>query len=119
MEFFVFQTDPGSNSQVSTPSTPRLLDGHFYHVFFHAVPVVKSWLQELFDLTCYSRRVRNRRELNAKLKGTTLGDPDDDLENARGWLKKARQKERELAAKRLKEIESMDDAAQAEYSESA
>jgi len=104
---------------VSTPSIPRLLDGHFHHDFFHAFPVVKSWLQELFDLTPYPCRVRNRQELSARLKGTTLGDPDDDVDNAKGWLKKSRKKERELAAKRLKEIESMDDAAQGEYSESA
>jgi len=119
MAFLAFQKDPGSNSQVSTPSIPRLLDGHFHHDFFHAAPVIKSWLQELFDLTCYSCRVRNRRELSARLKGATLGDPDDDVDNAKGWLKKSKKKERELAAKRLKEIESMDDAAQGEYSESA
>jgi hypothetical protein len=104
---------------VSTPSTPWLPDGHFYHVFLHAAPVIKSWSQELFDLTCYSPRVRNRRELNTRLKGATLGDPDDDVDNTKGWLKKNKKKERELAAKRLKEIESMDDAAQGEYSESA
>ena len=63
--------------------------------------------------------MRNRRELNARLEGTTLGDADDDVDNAKAWLKKSKKKERELAAKRLKEIESMDDAAQGEYSESA
>ena len=63
--------------------------------------------------------MRNRRELNAKLKGTTLGDADDDVDNTKAWLKKSKKKERELAAKRLKEIESMDQAAQDEYSESA
>jgi len=63
--------------------------------------------------------VRNRRELNAKLKGTTLGDADDDVDNTKAWLKKSKKKERELAAKRLKEIESMDQAAQDEYNESA
>jgi len=63
--------------------------------------------------------VRNRRELNARLKGTTLGDADDDVDNTKAWLKKSKKKERELAAKRLKEIESMDRAAQDEYNESA
>ena len=62
--------------------------------------------------------MRNRRELNAKLKGTTLGDADDDVDNTKAWLKKTKKKEKELAAKRLKEIESMDDAAQSEYNES-
>ena len=63
--------------------------------------------------------MRNRRELNARLKGTTLGDTDDGVDNTKAWLKKSKKKERELAAKRLKEIESMDDAAQGEYNESA
>lgn len=63
--------------------------------------------------------MRNRRELNARLKGTTLGDVDDDVDNTKAWLKKSKKKEMELAAKRLKEIESMDDAAQGEYNESA
>jgi len=117
--FSTFQEDPRSNSQVSIRSTSRFLNGHFYRVSFHATLVIKPWAQELFDLICCSRRVRNRRELNAKLKGTTLGDPDDDADNAKAWLKKSKKKERELAAKRLKEIESMDDAAQGEYNESA
>lgn len=63
--------------------------------------------------------MRNRRELNARLGGTTLGDADDDVDNTKAWLKKNKKRERELAAKRLKEIESMDDAAQGEYNESA
>jgi hypothetical protein len=63
--------------------------------------------------------VRNKRELNARLKGATLGDADHDVDNAKAWLKKSKKKERDLAAKRLKEIESMDDAAQGEYNESA
>ena len=116
---FAFQKDPGSNSQVSTLSAPRLLNGHFYPGLFHATPVIKPWPQELFDLTCHLRRVRNRRELNTGLKGATLGDADDDADDTKSWLKKNKKKEKELAAKRLKEIESMDDAAQGEYSESA
>ena len=119
MGFSTFQKDPGSNSQVSTLLAPRLLNGNFYRILFHAAPVIKSWLWKLFDLTCYPRRVRNRRELNTKLKGATLGDADDDVDNPKAWLKKNKKKERELAAKRLKEIESMDDAAQGEYGESA
>ena len=103
---------------MSSLSTPRLLNGHFYRLFFHAAPVIKPWLQELLNLTWSSCRVRNRRELNARLKGTTLGDADDDVDNTRSWLKKNKKKEKELAAKRLKEIQSMDDAAQGEYGES-
>ena len=63
--------------------------------------------------------MRNKRDLNAKLKGATLGDADNDADDTKAWLRKSKKKEKELAAKRLKEIESMDDAAQGEYSESA
>lgn len=118
MIFSNFQEDPGSNSQVSTLSTPRLLNGHFYHVFFHAVPVIKPWLWELFDLTWCSRRVRNRRELNTKLKGRTLGDADNDIDNTKAWLKKSKKKGKELGAKNLEQIEDTKSAARDVYDES-
>lgn len=63
--------------------------------------------------------MRNKRDLNAKLKGATLGDADNDADDMKAWLRKSKKKEKELSVKRLKEIESMDDAAQGEYSESA
>ena len=53
-------------------------------------------------------RIRNRRELNASLKGPTLGDPDGDVEDTRKWLKRSKKKEQELAKKRQEELESMD-----------
>ncbi|EGN99241.1 hypothetical protein SERLA73DRAFT_108641 [Serpula lacrymans var. lacrymans S7.3] len=62
-------------------------------------------------------KVRNRRELNASLKGTTLGDPDGDTEDTLKWIKKAKKRERELAKKRQEELENMDKAFQADYSE--
>jgi U4/U6.U5 tri-snRNP-associated protein 1 len=52
--------------------------------------------------------VRNRRELNASLKGATLGDPDGDVEDTLKWLKKSKKKEKELAKKRQEELENMD-----------
>jgi U4/U6.U5 tri-snRNP-associated protein 1 len=62
--------------------------------------------------------VRNRRELNASLKGTTLGDADEDTDDALKWIKKAKKREKELAKKREEEMDIMDKAVQDEYSES-
>ena len=54
-------------------------------------------------------RVRNKRELNARLKGTTLGDAGaDDVDDTRKWIKRSKKKEKELARKRQEELESMD-----------
>ncbi|KAI0661732.1 SART-1 protein [Cubamyces menziesii] len=53
-------------------------------------------------------KVRNKRELNAKLKGTTLGDVDDDVDDTLKWIKKSKKREKELAKKRQEELESMD-----------
>lgn len=65
-----------------------------------------------------SHRVRNKRELNAKLAGTTLGEADD-VDDLKKWVKKSKKKEKELARKRQEELESMDKAFQADYTESA
>ena len=63
-------------------------------------------------------RVRNRRELNASLKGATLGDADGDIDNAVKWLKTSKKREKELAKKRQEELEQMDKVFQGqEYTE--
>ncbi|TFK84613.1 SART-1 protein [Polyporus arcularius HHB13444] len=62
-------------------------------------------------------KVRNKRELNAKLKGTTLGDADGDVDDTLKWLKRSKKKEKELAKKRQEELEAMDKAFQDEYTE--
>lgn len=61
--------------------------------------------------------MRNRRELNASLKGTTLGDPDADDGDTLKWIKKSKKREKELARKRQEELENMDKVFQDEYSE--
>lgn len=69
--------------------------------------------------------MRNKQELNAKLKGATLGqDIDGGLgssaggeEDTRKWIKKAKKREKELAKKRMEELENMDKAIQDEYTE--
>ena len=64
--------------------------------------------------------MRNKRELNAKLKGTTLGDADGDVDDTLKWIKKSKKREKELAKKRQEELESMDKVFQgADYTESA
>ena len=64
--------------------------------------------------------MRNKRELNAKLKGVTLGDADGDADDTLKWIKKSKKRERELAKKRQEELENMDKVFQgANYTESA
>ena len=56
-------------------------------------------------------RVKNRRELNAGLKGRTLADLDDeekDVDDARKWIKRSKKQEKILAKKRQEELENMD-----------
>ncbi|KAG6813921.1 hypothetical protein H0H92_005770 [Tricholoma furcatifolium] len=64
-------------------------------------------------------KVRNRKELNARLKGSTLGDADMDTDDTLKWIKRSKKKEKELAKKRQEELESMDKAFQEEYTERA
>ena len=70
-------------------------------------------------IAIFCPRVRNKRELNAKLKGTTLGDADGDADDTLKWIKRSKKKEKELAKKRQEELENMDKVFQGEeYSES-
>jgi len=62
-------------------------------------------------------RVRNRRELNASLKGTTLGDAEEDVDDTLKWIKRNKKKERELAKKRQHDLENRDKEALGEYTE--
>ncbi|KAL5526607.1 hypothetical protein ACEPAF_8331 [Sanghuangporus sanghuang] len=63
-------------------------------------------------------KVKNKRELNASLKGATLGDADVDTDNTLKWIKKAKKREKELARKRMVELEDMDKQFQGdEYTE--
>ena len=63
--------------------------------------------------------MRNKRELNAKLKGATLGDTEADVDDTLKWIKRAKKREKELAKKRQEELENMDKVFQEEYTESA
>ncbi|KZP23800.1 SART-1 protein [Athelia psychrophila] len=62
-------------------------------------------------------KVRNRQELNASLKGTTLGDANGDTDDALKWIKRAKKREKELAKKRQEELDSADKAIQDEYTD--
>ncbi|KAJ6576459.1 SART-1 family-domain-containing protein [Mycena vulgaris] len=62
-------------------------------------------------------KIKNRRELNTSLKGSTLGDADGDDDTLK-WIKKSKKREKELAKKRVAELESMDKVFQGdEYTE--
>ena len=61
--------------------------------------------------------MRNKRELNTRLKGATLGDVDGDADDTLKWIKRSKKKEKELARKRQEELESMDKVFQDEYTE--
>ena len=63
--------------------------------------------------------MRNKRELNAKLKGSTLGDVDGDVDDTLKWIKRSKKKEKLLAKKRQEELENMDKVFRGdEYTES-
>ncbi|KAK1217255.1 hypothetical protein PQX77_020104 [Marasmius sp. AFHP31] len=62
-------------------------------------------------------KVRNRRELNASLKGATLGDADGDADDTLKWIKRSKKREKELAKKRLEEFDKLDQEIQQEYTE--
>jgi U4/U6.U5 tri-snRNP-associated protein 1 len=61
--------------------------------------------------------VRNRRELNASLKGTTLGDAEEDVDDTLKWVKRNKKKAKELAKKRQEEFENRDKQFMEEYTE--
>lgn len=58
--------------------------------------------------------MRNRRELNASLKGSTLGDADGDTDDTLKWIKRSKKKEKELVKKRQQELENLDKMYQGE-----
>lgn len=60
--------------------------------------------------------MRNRRELNASLKGPTLGDADG-VDDTLKWIKRNKRKEKELAQRRQQELESRDKDVLGEYTE--
>ncbi|QRV75487.1 U4/U6,U5 tri-snRNP-associated protein snu66 [Ceratobasidium sp. AG-Ba] len=70
------------------------------------------------DIAKRIAKSRNQLELNKRLVGATLGDDEDEGLDARSWIKRAKKKEKELAAKRQAELESMGKAAQQTYGES-
>ncbi|KAI7902716.1 SART-1 protein [Cokeromyces recurvatus] len=56
---------------------------------------------------------KNRKRKLEKLQGKGLAEAsDDEDESALAWIKKSRKRERELAARRAKELEEMDNAYQ-------
>ncbi|KZT07823.1 uncharacterized protein LAESUDRAFT_770896 [Laetiporus sulphureus 93-53] len=62
-------------------------------------------------------RVRNRQELNAKLKGSALGNADGDVDDTLKGIKKSKKRDKELARKRQEELEDMGKAFQEDCTE--
>ncbi|PPQ95222.1 hypothetical protein CVT26_014912 [Gymnopilus dilepis] len=62
-------------------------------------------------------KVRNRQELNASLKGATLGEAEEDVDDTLKWIKRNKKREKELALKRQQELENRDKEIQGEYTE--
>ncbi|KAH9481740.1 U4/U6.U5 tri-snRNP-associated protein 1 [Psilocybe cubensis] len=62
-------------------------------------------------------KVRNRRELNTALKGATLGDAEEGVDDTLQWIKRNKRKEKELAKKRQQEFENRDKEIQQDYTE--
>lgn len=61
--------------------------------------------------------MRNRRELHASLKGATLGDADEDVDDTLKWVRKSKKKEKELAKKRQEDFANRDKETQEDYTE--
>lgn len=58
-------------------------------------------------------RSKNRKRNLAKLQGKGLGEAsDEEDDSALNWIKKSRKRERDLAARRARELEEMDDSYQ-------
>ncbi|CAE6450612.1 unnamed protein product, partial [Rhizoctonia solani] len=65
-----------------------------------------------------AKNIANHMLNNGLIFGATLGDAEEDVTmDAKNWIKKSKKKEKELAAKRQAELESMDKMAQATYDE--
>jgi U4/U6.U5 tri-snRNP-associated protein 1 len=56
--------------------------------------------------------------LNTKLKGRTLGDADNDIDNTKAWLKKSKKKGKGLEAKKSGQTGATQSSVQDVYDES-
>jgi len=61
-------------------------------------------------------RARDRRALNEKLSGPTLGEPgEEEKEDLKSWIKRTKKRQRELAERKSREFKSQDQQSQEEY----
>lgn len=89
----------------------------FLHEAFLRLKKTASFARPSAYTWSFLLRVKNRRELNASLKGTTLGEVEGDVDDTLKWIKRNKKKEKELAKKRQQELENMDKVFQEEYTE--
>lgn len=69
----------------------------------------RKTLNGLANCYNFAHRSRNRRKKLAKLQGKGLGEASDEDESALSWIRKSRQREKELAEKRAREMAEMDE----------
>ncbi|KAG8887451.1 hypothetical protein FRB98_009595 [Tulasnella sp. 332] len=60
------------------------------------------------DLQARIDKNKNKRELNRRLVGATLGDADDGADDTLNWVKRSKKQEKKLAAKRQADLDSRD-----------
>ena len=79
---------------------------------------LKRFVLNIYDVSCAKTltRAKDRKVLNERLAGRTLGEADEgDGEDLKSWIKKTKKRERELAEKRAQELENQDQQFQNEY----
>ena len=79
---------------------------------------LKRFVLKTYYISCAKtlNREKDRKALNERLAGRTLGEADEgDDEDLKSWIKKTKKRERELAEKRAQELENQDQQFQNEY----
>ena len=79
---------------------------------------LKRFVLKIYYVSCAKtpNRAKDRKTLNERLVGRTLGEADEgDVEDSKSWIKKTKKRERELAEKRAQELKNQDQQFQNEY----
>lgn len=79
---------------------------------------LRRFVLKIYYISCAKtlNRAKDRKTLNERLAGRTLGEADEgDGEDLKSWIKKTKKRERELAEKRAQELENQDQQFQNEY----
>ncbi|KAJ3366512.1 hypothetical protein GGF32_005514 [Allomyces javanicus] len=77
------------------------------HSNFAAAAAEQKKQQEIADVRRRLEKSQNRRKLQEKLKGATLGTADDSIDDAAAWI----QRQKKLAARKQQEFDGLESAA--------